>query len=456
MSLTPFAPVFILLLLIACAGLRGWVIATGIAVYFQAAAPFMIDAGGRFSGLMPSYGLLCIGLLHAVLYQLRISRRSGRGPDPATSATGWLIVFTVISVAGAVLLPRIFEGQADVLPPAYGMDTLFVERVHPSGRNSIQAFYLLCNLALFLLCRWVIRARLVSLQEAVRGLALGAACSALLGLYQVVGYQLGWPWPHELINSNSGVGQLYNQHAFGLQRMSSTFLEPSLLGFHFLSAFALLGLGLRRRWIGALLLICLLISTSSSGYAGLLLLLPLALWIYRAQLDQRAVLGILLLLLLLGGAYLLDLLWLDGQVTNTFLTGKLSSTSGIDRARTNAVAWHTLIDSWGLGVGVGSSRVSGLPMTLASTTGIPGLLCFIAFLTTLIRACLRRGDADGRAFALAILAIAIVWTISIPDLALPYAWVLCGFAAGLLTLPARAPTVASLALPETTALPALS
>lgn len=144
---------------------------------------------------------------------------------------------------------------------------------------------------------------------------------------------------------------------------------------------------------------------------------------------------LLLLMLVLGGAYLVDLLCMDGQVTSAFLTGKLTSASGIDRARTNWVALRTVFQSWGLGVGVGSSRVSGLPMTLLSTTGAPGLFCFAGFLWVLVRACLQRGDQYGRAFALAIIAMAIVWSLSIPDLALPYAWVLCGFASGLLSLP---------------------
>ncbi len=430
---TPFAPIFLILLIVAAVSVRGWVVAIGIAAFLQSPAPVVVDAGGRLSGIMPAYALLGIGLIHAVLHALRPHSR----PKSATSdaAVAWLIIFTVIGVVGAIVLPRAFEGSVEVMPPAYGLDTLFVERVHPSGRNSVQAVYLICNLLLFLLCRWTVTSRLITIEQAVRGLILGAGCSALLGLYQAIGYQLGLPWPSEVINSNTGVGQLYNQTAFGMRRMSATFLEPSLLGFHFLSAFALLGLGLRRGWIGGTLLFCLLISTSSSGYAGLLLLCPAALLVGGARTDRRLMLLLVLLLLVIGSAYLLDLLFMDGQIASAFLTEKMTSASGVDRARTNWVALRTVVESWGLGVGVGSSRVSGLPMTLLSTTGAPGLFCFAAFLWTLVRACLRRGDQYGRAFALAILAMAIVWSLSIPDLALPYAWILCGFACGLLSLP---------------------
>ena len=127
---------------------------------------------------------------------------------------------------------------------------------------------------------------------------------------------------------------------------------------------------------------------------------------------------------------------MDGAISSSFLTNKLSSISGIDRTRTAQVALDTARDSWGFGVGVGSSRVSGLPMTLLSTMGIPGLICIAGFLISLIRACLARRESMGNAFALAITALVIVWTLSIPDLALPYAWILCGLACGWLSLPA--------------------
>src|ERR1019366_7476038 len=135
----------------------------------------------------------------------------------------WLTVFTIIGVIGAALLPRLFEGHARVMPPGYGLDTVFVERVHPSGRNSIQSIYLLCNLALFLICRWLIRSGVVPIGAALRGLSVGVSISALLGLYQLAAYQLSWPWPDSVINSNTGVVQLYDQTAFGIHRMSSTF-----------------------------------------------------------------------------------------------------------------------------------------------------------------------------------------------------------------------------------------
>jgi hypothetical protein len=140
--------------------------------------------------------------------------------------------------------------------------------------------------------------------------------------------------------------------------------------------------------------------------------------------------------LTLGSAWVVDQVWMDGAISSAFLTNKLSSTSGIDRTRTAQVALDTARDSWGLGVGAGSSRVSGLPMTLLSTMGVPGLICIAGFLISLIRACLARRDAAGNAFALAIAALVIVWSLSIPDLALPYAWILCGLACGLLSLPA--------------------
>jgi hypothetical protein len=447
--LTPFAPFFLLLLLTACCGIRGWMLATGASAFIQSAAPIMIAAGGRDSGLIPAYGLMFIGLMHVLLLRLRQQGRVPVSRDASWAPAIWLTAFTLIGVVGAFLLPRLFDGHARVAPPAYGLDRVFVERVHPSGRNLVQSIYLLCNLSLFLICRWVIRAGVVTMQLALRGLAIGACLAAGIGMYQVVAYQCGWPWPSEVINSNTGVGQLYRQTAFGMQRMSASFLEPSLLGFHFLSAFALFGLGLRYRALGALLLLCMLISTSSSAYAGLLLLFPVAVLLLARQSDGRAPLVLAVFAVSVGAAYLADLVWMHGAISNSFLTDKMSSTSGIDRSRTAWLALDTVRDSWGLGVGVGSSRVSGLPMTLASTVGLPGLICLAGFLTRLIGSCLARRDQLGNSFALAIAALIIVWILSIPDLALPYVWILCGLACGLLSLPnsLAAPAAARASIP---------
>ncbi len=72
---TPFAPFFLVLAVIACCGIRGWMVAVGASAFIQSAAPILIAAGGRDSGLIPAYGLMFIGIGHVVWLQLQ--RRAG-------------------------------------------------------------------------------------------------------------------------------------------------------------------------------------------------------------------------------------------------------------------------------------------------------------------------------------------------------------------------------------------
>ena len=74
----------------------------------------------------------------------------------------------------------------------------------------------------------------------------------------------------------------------------------------FVSAFALFGIGLHYRVVGWMLIFCLLISTSSSAYAGLLLLFPVAILIYARQADGRAALMLTVFALTLGSAWVAD------------------------------------------------------------------------------------------------------------------------------------------------------
>jgi len=407
---------------------------TLVAMFLQGATPVLITAGGRLSGIAPAYALLIVGLCHFVI---RNSRRS----EPGTSAPGvqaplmWLCSFTVIGVLGALFLPRLFEGVVVVLPPAFGLDTAFVEPVRPSGRNLIQAFYLICNVLLFYLCSWAVRTKLVSVDQCVRGIGLGVLISASLGLYQVLGFTLALPWPAAIINSNLGLGQGYVQTAFGIIRMSATFLEPSLLAFHFLSVFALFGLGLHRWWLGALIVFCLLLSLSSSAYIGLLILLPFALIISgRARERSTAVIGLLIFGALAVSAYVVDQIWTNGDLFRSLVVDKLDTTSGLARTRASWVGWNAFLDSWGLGVGIGSIRVSGLPLTLAATVGLPGMVCLAGFMVTLLRMCLATPDKTSRAFALGLIAVLLVWVLAVPDLSIAYAWALTGLAHGIACL----------------------
>ena len=78
----------------------------------------------------------------------------------------------------------------------------------------------------------------------------------------------GLPWPTEIINSNTGVGQFPDQMAGSIKRITSTFWEPSLLGYNFVGCLGLFLLGGRAPALGVFALCVLMLSTSSLGTSG--------------------------------------------------------------------------------------------------------------------------------------------------------------------------------------------
>lgn len=430
MELTAFLPFFLVLLAIALRSPLHWLAATGFACFLQGASPFVLTAGGRLAGMAPAYLLTAVGLLHYLRERLRL----GAGQPGAMRGWSvpqlWLWAFTVIGVVGAVFLPRVFAGVAHAMGSRGSINEAAFTPVAPTGTNIIQAFYLVLNLLLFSIASCLVAVHEHGVRWALKGVACGLAFACLLGLYQLIAFHMGLPWPTEIINSNTGVGQFPDQMAGSIKRITSTFWEPSLLGYNFVGCLGVFLLGGRAPALGVLALCVLMLSTSSLGYFGLVALV--AIWLV---LDKRAS----------GGAkariatavvctcltfIAVDYLWLDSQALNDLVLNKADSSSGVGRSTADSLALRTFIESAGLGVGVGSTRASSFLATLLATTGVAGVLAFGAFAVTLVQACYRRPDSESRQLCFALIGFLIVWMIAIPDLVQATFWLMAGVAAG--------------------------
>lgn len=453
MYFTPFFPIFLALAIYALRSANAWAIAMGIACFFQAASPILVVGGGRVSGIAPAYALMFVGLWH--VYGHLLMRRDRKSLSWfGSGASNVLLVFSILAILGAVLLPRVFQGGVQVLPPREGLDSGLTFPLSPSGTNYIQAFYVGCILLLFTITRYLCGTGLTSAGTLVRGVALGAGVSVLLGFYQLGAHYLGLPWPGGIINSNLGLPQLIDQTALGLKRMSATFLEPSQMAAHYLGALGLVALGLRKRLLGVLILAALLISTSSTAYFGLLLLMVV--WVaFDLRTRAHFVLPTLAAIcVIVGFAAFLDAQITDGRLAQALIFEKFDSGSGAARLNADFLAIQTLWQSYGFGAGVGSARASTLPATLAATTGVPGLLLFLTFAVIVVRQSLADTSDQGRAVSLALIGLLIGWTISIPDLNFPLFWLLAAASGHSATSSVlrRSPVPLSPVARETTAL----
>ena len=444
MVLTAFLPFFFLLLVWAMRGQRGWLAATGFACYLQGASPILLTAGGRLSGMAPAYCLLGVGLFHYMRQCLRYSPHRERvGADGALSATHlWLWAFTLLGVVGAILLPRVFNGVAHAMASRGSLDNGVMTVVRPSGTNYIQGFYLILNLLLFSMAAKMAVKEKDGMDCALRGIALCLAFSCAMGLYQLVAYYAGLPWPTEIINSNRGVGQFPGQMAGSIKRISSTFWEPSLLGYNFVGSIGVFLLGARNLRLGIVALCVLLLSTSSLGYFGLIALIGI--WLVT---DQRTASttkwrAVAALAAVCAAFLVVDQIALDGEVLRKMILDKGESSSGQGRNIANQLALQTFFESGGLGVGVGSARASSFIATLLATTGLPGVVAFVGFAISLVSACVRKGDALALQLGYGLTGFLVVWAIAIPDTIQPLFWFTAGIAAGYTHRPKETPVAA--------------
>lgn len=441
MELTAFLPFFLVLLAISLRSPLHWLAATGFACFLQGASPFVFTAGGRLAGMAPAYLLTAAGLLHYLRARLSLDAGTQNTARGWAVPQMWLWLFTAIAVMGAIFLPRVFAGVAHAMGSRGSINEAAFTPVAPSGTNIIQAFYVVMNLLLFSIASYLVATREHGVRWALKGVAYGLAFACLLGLYQLVAFYAGLPWPTEIINSNTGVGQFPDQMAGSIKRITSTFWEPSLLGYNFVGCLGLFLLGGRAPALGVLALCVLMLSTSSLGYFGLVALV--AVWLV---LDKRVSAGskvrIATAVAFTCLAFIgIDYLWLDSQALNDLVLNKAESSSGVGRSTADALALQSFLESGGLGVGVGTTRASSFLATLLATTGLPGVLAFAAFAVTLVQGCYRSADPEARQMCFALIGFLIVWVIAIPDLVQATFWLVAGVACGHLRRQLQSPAV---------------
>ena len=451
MELTLFLPFFLVLAWVAMRSPLHWLAATAFACFLQGASPFMITAGGRLAGMAPAYLLTMMGVWHYVRERMSVTALRAPVAREWFAPSVWLWAFTVIGVLGALFLPRVFHGVAHAMLSRGSINAAVLIPVAPGGTNIIQAFYLVLNLVLFTIASTIVASRKEGLEWAMKGIAAGLLCACVIGLYQWVGFYAGLPWPLEIINSNTGVGQFPNQMAGPLKRISATFWEPSLLGYSFVGCLGIFLLGARRVSLGLLALCVLLLSTSSLGYFGLAALVLT--WLVS---DRGSSVGfkfrVALSLAIVCICFIVaDQLLLDGMVFEQLILNKAESSSGVGRSTADHFAMITFLESGGLGVGVGTTRASSFAATLLATTGFPGFISFMAFAFTLLTALRRAGDRASRELQLGLTGFLIVWIIAIPDVVQALFWMIAGVAAGHLR---AQPALAKTTEPEGIACPA--
>jgi hypothetical protein len=382
-------------------GYRATFAAFIVAALFGSAAALLIGS----ANIQPAHLLLAFAAI-AVLKRPR--ERAGAIDAIHMPRPGfWLMCLVLYGVTCGIILPRLLAGSSQIIPLGTSeyADTGSTVPLGPVTSNFTQAVYMTGDLVCFMMTVAIASTR-VGVVAVTGGLLAYAATSIVFAILDVATYSTGTQSLLEFMRN-----ALYTLHieeeVSGLKRIVGSFPEASAFARSTLGALGFTGTlwlcGYRPALTGALALASLalvVLSTSSTGLAGMpvVLLILYSTALMRGGFDpaKRPVGSAAVLCApLLVAALVLTVLIDDkaSEVVRDYLDilifNKAGTDSGIQRASWNSYALQNFLDSYGLGVGLGTVRTSSLPFALLSNVGVPGTLFYLLFITTTFFA--RRG-----------------------------------------------------------------
>lgn len=310
----------------------------------------------------------------------------------------YLALLALWGVLTAFVMPRLFAGDVQVLTVDRSSATGGVQQIplRPVSGNITQSAYALGGAVAFLVMHHLLRTpkRLATFRDATLVLGVLTCAAAVLNLLE---FYAGFPSLLEYVRTAdyAHFGS-YEAAGTGLMRIAGTFSEASAFAAFTLPLFAFTSTlwyeNERAQLSGVVALGCfllLVISTSTTAYVGLFAYLAivfayltgrayLSRWLPRARVLTVLTL-IALLFVLLAVLFELKFARKVMEVLDAFVFTKLESKSAATRGLWNAQAWSNFLDTYGLGVGLGSARASSYPLVLLSNLGVLGFSLFLAF-----------------------------------------------------------------------------
>lgn len=322
-----------------------------------------------------------------------------------------LFLFWIVALVTTLFMPFLFYGEINVIPMRRLLPTLGIP-LEPGTQNFSQMTYLSISiLAVFAFTRMLLKP--AALQNALRAMCLGAALVVVSGLLDYASLYvpispLLEPFRTASYSLMTEVELFGGKRVVGLMPEASSYgsLCIAFLGLMYFLRHAMADQVLREKAAPALvglLLLLIWLSTSSSALVGLGVfgLVALAEWIWRKS-HSRALghrgLGfefwaVLAALFVLGLVLILNPALLDPfiRMIDEMVLNKTQSSSYEERSMWTAVGWKALADTYGLGVGVGSTRTSSFFAAVMSNTGVLGGLLLFAFIGQVLLRRLPRG-----------------------------------------------------------------
>jgi tetrahydromethanopterin S-methyltransferase subunit F len=360
-----------------------------------------------------------------------------------------ILVFVVLFIALCF-----FQGKIEVLPGTSGFKSAATRFFHLSRENFTQVAYLILNIALVYTMghQGARRAAGVLLRDWDVAVTCGLCFAAAIALWQFVSLYAGLYFPSAFFYTNAGYNRADSQSMVGLFRINGCFEEPSTLGYTF-TGYVLFA-WLRYRLfptafsVGliAVSVFCMLVSTSTTAIVGLLVFACIAFYDvassrlhlftkdFRLSSGQVAAIA----LFVVGGLAAGFVVAANWQAIHLILQSavfrKSQSSSFQERMFADVLALRVFVETYGIGVGLGSDKANSLMLGLLSNTGIIGLLLLGGFVFSVvrpIRTTLDRLSSETlrkavRPFQWGAIGLILIHGFSNPNLSVLTIWVFLG------------------------------
>lgn len=323
-----------------------------------------------------------------VYYGLDALRRIERGGSRVQIAL--IAAFLAYGILSAFLFPRMFEGATSVFSLSRSFDVFFAPiPLQPSSGNFSQLCYFVLDLCLLT----VLSARIdeVSIGQLDRGFEYASRFLALIVLIELPMRYSGFGDPFFFLRT-ANYELLTDIEIGSFKRLTGFATESSSFGSQcaIFLAYAYIKYNsapksLMRLMTLVVLTIGLVAATSSAGYVTFgfmfgLAVLRSAYGSFRQRIQPSEVYFFVLVSL---GVICVGLMYLAeydfsalNSLLDTLIFNKANTSSGIERGSWNTQAIRNFVETYGFGIGVGSSRASSFFLALLSNTGVIGTALF--------------------------------------------------------------------------------
>lgn len=350
---------------------------------FTATDLLNVGSGTDVSGLQAS---MYLGALLILRYAISFLRK-GSLPFPRSARPSLISLGLFIAVIGLSLaMPLWIDGHIQI--PSAQLGDFTTTPLHLNSHNVTGVLYIIYGYLLAYLIA-VANRKPAMLRVTLKTFMAGSAFAAAWAFLELACKLSGIPYPAMIFNtgaSRSAMG--YKEYLVGnVFRISSVAVEPSIFAQTLLIAIALclpfvfgrqvLFSRLKDRWLFALLLVVLFLTTSSTGYIGALLIMLLVFVLFMT----RGILKLKHILVFAAGCALAALVYftvpLAQQVLNSALFSKSVDYSSLERLMTITNAYGMFLKYPVLGIGWASITSHDLIVNILANAGALGLLSFL-------------------------------------------------------------------------------